>query len=222
MPTSALDALISRLSRLPGLGPRSARRAVLYLLQDNHQHLLPLVTCLQEVAASIKTCRICANLDTSNPCSLCANSGRDQRVLCVVEDVGDLWALERSSSFNGVYHVLGGTLSALEGRGPDDIRIPDLLQRCTAHHHPTPQVMEVILALNATIDGQTSSHYIAARLREAGYTGKISRPSVGLPLGGAYDYMDDGTITTALESRHTFGDDPITPSPPSLKATSHQ
>lgn len=201
MALDALDDLIRLLSKMPGLGPRSARRAVLHLLKDKHRHLAPLVSALQTVEATIKPCSTCGNVDVTDPCKICTNPNRDKTVLCVVEDVADLWALERSASYRGLYHVLGGTLSALEDRGPEDIRLPDLIQRAK---DADPTLTEVILALNATVEGQTTSHYIAESFQDHAITCKLSRPSVGLPLGGEYDYMDDGTITTALTARQKF------------------
>jgi len=201
MSLNTLEDLIGMLAKLPGLGPRSARRAVLHLLKDKHRNLMPLLDGLSKVAISIKTCQVCGNVDTMDPCHICTDSNRDKGTLCIVEEVADLWALERSGSYRGEYHVLGGTLSALDARGPEEIRLPQLLERC---EKAGDQLTEVILALNATVDGQTTAHYIAASLQERGISVKISRPSVGLPLGGEYDYMDDGTIMSAFQARQTF------------------
>ncbi len=201
MSLSSLEELIRILSKLPGLGPRSARRAVLYLLKDKHRNFFPLLENLNQVASTIKTCGICGNIDITDPCNICSSTSRDNTILCVVEDVADLWALERSGSYRGLYHVLGGTLSALDARGPEEIRLPYLLDRC---QKANPPLDEIILALNATVDGQTTAHYIASSLQKREIDIKISRPSIGLPLGGEYDYMDDGTIMSAFQARQKF------------------
>ena len=189
-----VDGLIRLLARLPGLGPRSARRAVLHLLMHRDDHLRPLAAALQAAADSVKSCRLCGNLDATDPCGICADPGRDPAVLCVVEQIGDLWALERSQSYRGRYHVLGGTLSALDGVGPDDLSIGALVRRAA-----DPAVTEVILALNATVDGQTTAHYLADRLAGCGVA--VSRPAHGMPVGAELDYLDDGTLTAALKAR---------------------
>jgi recombination protein RecR len=189
-----IEHLIKMLSRLPGLGPRSARRAVLHLLKNRESLMLPLSQGLARAADVITTCDLCNNLDTSNPCGICANAARDRQLLCVVEDVSDLWAMEKSAAFKGYYHVLGGTLSALDGIGPDDLSIPKLVARTRDN-----KVREVILALNATIDGQTTAHYISDRLASTGAI--VSQLAHGVPIGGQIDYMDDGTLATALKSR---------------------
>lgn len=189
-----IEQLIKLLARLPGLGPRSARRAVLHLLKNRESLMLPLAQALEKTASVIEECPLCHNLDTMKPCSICAATGRDAATLCVVEDVSDLWALEKSSAFKGLYHVLGGTLSALEGIGPDDLSIPHLV-----HRVKESKVQEVILALSATIDGQTTAHYIADRLQSSG--ARISQIAHGVPVGGQIDYLDDGTLQTALKSR---------------------
>ncbi len=194
MAVSEIDQLITLFARLPGLGPRSARRAVLHLLQRREQQLQPLAAALTRVAQSIKTCGLCGNLDDSDPCRICCNEERDRRVICVVEDVSALWALERSGAFRGLYHVLGGTLSALDGRSPEELNIAGLVGRASA-----PEVEEVILALGATVEGQTTAHYIQDRL-SAGRL-KISRLAHGVPVGGALDYLDDGTLNAALQAR---------------------
>lgn len=189
-----IERLIQVLAKLPGMGPRSARRAVLYLLRRRHDGLLvSLAEALLAVERRIKTCGVCGNLDTSDPCALCADPRRDNGLICVVEDVGDLWALERSQSFKGVYHVLGGTLSALGGVGPDDLNLPSLLERAKS-----PDVREVILALNATVEGQTTAHMIAERLMG---DVTISGLAQGIPLGGELGYLDEGTLSAALRSR---------------------
>lgn len=189
-----IENLIKLLSRLPGYGPRSARRAALHLLKNRESLMLPLAQGLGRTADVIKECQQCHNLDTMSPCLICANKARDASILCVVEDVSDLWAIEKTGSFKGYYHVLGGTLSALDGIGPEDLSIPHLLQRAR-----DPQIKEVIIALNATIDGQTTAHYLSDCLQSSGVT--TTQLAHGVPIGGQIDYMDDGTITTALKSR---------------------
>lgn len=192
-----IQDLIRLISKLPGLGPRSGRRAALHLLKNKHNLLKPLAHAMTHTLSVIKDCNLCGNIDTQDPCALCQDPRRDPTVLCVVEDVTDLWALERSASFKGRYHILGGTLSALDGKGPDDLRIGSLVQR-VAHS----EISEVILALNATIDGQTTAHYVTERLNPTGV--KVSAIAHGVPLGGELDYLDDGTLTTALNSRRTL------------------
>jgi recombination protein RecR len=189
-----IEHLIKLLSRLPGYGPRSARRAALHLLKNRESLMRPLSQALGIAADVIVECPQCHNLDTVSPCSICANGGRDESLLCIVEDISDLWAIEKTGAFKGYYHVLGGTLSALDGIGPEDLAIPHLLQRALA-----PQVKEVIVALNATIDGQTTAHYISDYLRSANVT--TTQLAHGVPIGGQIDYMDDGTLSTALKSR---------------------
>lgn len=191
---SSLDHLTQLLAKLPGLGPRSARRAVLFLLKKRESLMLPLAQALQEVAQTMQSCPICGNWDVVEPCSLCASVLRDDSMICVVEDVADLWAMERSRAFKGRYHVLGGTLSALDGVRPADLRIEALIARATDE-----KVREVILALSATVEGQTTAHYVAERLAEAGV--KITHLAHGLPVGGELDYLDDGTLTAALQAR---------------------
>ena len=191
-----IERLIRLLGRLPGLGPRSARKAGLAMLKRPEALLRPLAeamaTCLERVA----TCRICGNLDTADPCSLCQDEARDTSVICVVQEVEDLWAMERLVSFRGRYHVLGGTLSAIEGRGPDAIRIGQLIARVEAGG-----VEEVVLALGATVDGQTTAHYIHERLRPYGCS--VTRLGHGLPVGGELNYLDEGTLEAALRARQT-------------------
>ncbi|WP_319824937.1 recombination mediator RecR [Thalassovita sp.] len=188
-----IDALIEMMAKLPGLGPRSARRAVLHLIRKRALLLTPLADLMQTVAATARECLNCGNIGTADICDICASEVRQNGILCVVEDVADLWAMERSGVFKGRYHVLGGTLSALDSVGPDDLRIPRLLDRVK-----TESVNEVILALNATVDGQTTAHYIADQL-----DGMVSLSSLaqGVPIGGELDYLDDGTITAALNAR---------------------
>ena len=194
MAVNELEALIQLMARLPGLGPRSARRAVLHLMNKRESLMLPLAASIGRVAQSIQNCSLCGNLDSVEPCSICSDGRRERATLCVVEEVGDLWALERSGAFRGRYHVLGGTLSALDGRGPDELRISSLVARAKE-----PEVSEVILALSATVDGQTTAHYIAERLTELEVT--VSRLAHGVPVGGELDYLDDGTLTAALKAR---------------------
>lgn len=189
-----LDRLIALLSKLPGLGPRSARRAALHLIERREQLLRPLASALTEADARVRACTACGNLDTTDPCGICTDETREPGSLCVVEDVRDLWALERSGAFRGRYHVLGGTLSALDGRGPDALRIAGLLERVK-----TLGISEVILAMNATVEGQTTAHYVAELLEPGGV--RITRLAQGVPLGGELDYLDDGTLKTALRAR---------------------
>lgn len=189
-----LDQLIKRLSRLPGLGPRSARRAALHLLKHKQAMMLPLAEEMAAVAHSVKECVECGNLDISDKCHICCDHKRDETRLCVIEDVSDLWAMERAGVFSGRYHVLGGTLSALEGRGPSDLGIERLLSRSRA-----PEVTEIILATSATVDGQTTAHYIAERLADHGVT--ITRLAHGLPVGGELNFLDEGTLAQAMRAR---------------------
>jgi len=190
---SPLDQLIQLLAKLPGLGPRSARRAALHLLKRREALMEPLGRAIVEAARSIRSCSRCGNLDTEDPCGICADPTRDGSAICVVEDVADVWALERTGAYRGLYHVLGGTLSALEGVRPEDLRIPLLLERVSS------AVTEVIIALNATIEGQTTAHYIADRLAPLGV--KATRLAHGVPVGGELDYLDEGTLTAALKAR---------------------
>lgn len=199
MTGNEIEQLIKLMSRLPGLGPRSARRAVLQLLKNRESLMLPLTQALSTAADVIEECPTCHNLDTITPCAICQAAGRDAGILCVVEDVSDLWAIEKTGSFRGYYHVLGGTLSALDGIGPEDLSIPDLVRRVRDGHRPGQSVSEVIIALNATIDGQTTAHYIADLLASTKVT--VSQLAHGVPIGGQIDYLDDGTLATALKSR---------------------
>lgn len=189
-----IENLIALLGRMPGLGPRSARRAVLHLIKKREQLMRPLAKAMAEVAENILVCTECGNLDTVSPCTICVDPRRDAAMICVVEEVGDLWALEKAGVINSRYHVLGGTLSPLDGVGPDDLSIGKLVER--AH---TPGVSEVLLALNATVEGQTTAHYISAELESAGLT--ISRLAHGVPVGGELDYLDEGTLAAAIKSR---------------------
>lgn len=189
-----IEALIALMARLPGLGPRSARRAVLHLLKKRAVLMEPIAQAMARVSASARDCTICGNISDHDVCPICADDGRATGVLCVVEDVSDLWAMERAGGFKGRYHVLGGTLSALESVGPEALRVPQLLARV-----PAEGLREVILALNATVEGQTTAHYIAEALAASGVT--VSALARGMPMGGELDYMDDGTIAAALAAR---------------------
>jgi recombination protein RecR len=189
-----IEALIALLSKVPGLGPRSARRAALQLLKRKDQLMIPLASALSEAAEKVRACSNCGALDTQDPCALCSAPDRDDGLICVVAEVGDVWALERAGAFKGRYHVLGGTLSALDGVRPEDLRIPRLIERASQ-----PGVREIILALSATVDGQTTAHYLAERLHTLNLT--ISRLSHGVPVGGELDLLDDGTLFAALQSR---------------------
>ena len=194
MPVSEIDRLIQLLARLPGLGPRSARRAALHLIKRRTGLLEPLAQALAAAAQSIRQCGVCGNVDTRDPCAICAEETRDGTTICVVEDVADLWALERTAAFRGRYHVLGGTLSALDGRGPDELNIDALVRRAGAE-----TVKEVILATSATVEGQTTAHYLTDRLADCGAV--VSRLAHGVPVGGELDYLDDGTLSAALKAR---------------------
>ncbi len=192
-----IERLIQLLARLPGLGPRSARRAALHLVRRRVDLMEPLTGALEDALEKIVVCSTCGNIDTRDPCTVCADPVRDGTMLIVVENVADLWALERAGAASGRYHVLGGTLSPLDGVGPDDLNIEKLVQR--AHD---PAVTEVVLALNATVDGQTTAHYITDMLREANV--KVTRLAHGVPVGGELDYLDEGTLSAALRSRTPF------------------
>ena len=194
MVSEEIEQLISLLAKLPGLGPRSARRAALNLIKRKETLMQPLAKAMAAAAEQTKMCSLCGNLDTRDPCKLCNDPRRDPTIICVVEDVADLWALERTVAFRGHYHVLGGTLSALDGVSPDDLRIPQLVERANVGG-----IKEVILATNATVDGQTTAHYIADRLEEKGIA--VSGLAHGVPVGGELDYLDDGTISAALKAR---------------------
>lgn len=190
-----IEALIDLLARLPGLGPRSARRAALALLRKREALMVPLAQAMAQVALAIRDCTQCGNIGTSDPCPICADPRRDTGEICVVEGVADLWAMERGGAFKGRYHVLGGTLSALDNVTPDSLRIPLLLTRAEG-------ASEIILALNATVDGQTTAHYIAEALSGAGVP--VTSLAQGVPIGGELDYLDDGTIGAALRARRRF------------------
>jgi recombination protein RecR len=191
---SEIERLIQLLSKLPGLGPRSARRAALHLIKRRDSLLVPLSEAMALAGESVRACSVCGNLDSRDPCAVCADHSRDRSIICVVEDAGDLWALERTRAFRGTYHVLGGLLSALQGVGPDDLNLDSLATRAA-----DPAVREVILALNATVDGQTTAHVVTDRLAEADVS--VSRLAHGVPIGGELDYLDDGTLTAALRAR---------------------
>lgn len=193
--TADIETLIELLSKLPGLGPRSARRAVLHLVKKRKTHLSPLAEAMTTVAQTARECLNCGNIGTADICPICEDTRRENGELCVVEDVADLWAMERAGVFRGRYHVLGGTLSALDAVGPDELRIPKLIDRISSEH-----ISEVILALSATIDGQTTAHYIADQLGDV----KVTSLAQGVPVGGELDYLDDGTITAALKARRTM------------------
>jgi recombination protein RecR len=191
-----IERLIELLARLPGLGPRSARRAALTLLRQPRTRLLPLATAMEQAARTVRTCTLCGNLDSRDPCAICDDPHRDRSIVCVVEGVGDLWALERASVHRGLYHVLGGTLSALGGTGPDDLSTAPLLARIEEG-----AVREVILALGATVEGATTTHWLAERLSRFDVT--VSRVAQGVPMGGALDVLDDGTLAAALMARRS-------------------
>ena len=195
MISDELKTLIQLFSKLPGLGPRSGKRIALHLLQNRTTTLPALTESLQTVGVRVKNCAICGNLDSQDPCALCQDPRRDPSLICVVESVADLWALERAASYKGHYHVLGGVLSALDGVGPEDLHLPALLNRCQKG-----DVREVILALNVTVEGQTTSHYLTERLKDLGIT-NISSLARGVPVGGELDYLDEGTLSAALHSR---------------------
>jgi recombination protein RecR len=194
MASHQIEALTQALARLPGLGPRSARRAVLHLMKKREGALEPLLAALTAVSESLSTCSTCGNVDTSDPCSICKDMRRDVKMLCVVEEVADLWALDRSRLFPGRYHVLGGRLSALEGVRPEDLAIDSLMKRVAAGG-----IDEVVLAMNATLEGQTTAHYLAERLEK--YPVQLTQLAHGLPVGGELDYLDEGTLAQALRAR---------------------
>ena len=198
MASQEIEALSSTLARLPGLGPRSARRAVLWLVKNREGALPALLEALAVVSETLVECSVCGNVDTRDPCGICSDPRRDQRSLCVVEDVADVWALDRAKLFQGRYHVLGGRLSALDGVGPEDLNIASLLERVAAKEDGSG-TDEVVLAMNATLEGQTTAHYIAERLEPLGV--RITQLAHGLPVGGELDYLDEGTLAQALRAR---------------------
>lgn len=189
-----IEKLIKLIAKLPSLGSRSARRIVLHLIKKKEASLLPLIEAMQNVAENIKTCEICGNFDTSSPCSVCSSEKREKNIICVVQDVADLWAMERTGFYHGQYHVLGGVLSALDGVAPEDLNIESLINKIMSGG-----VNELVLALPATIDGQITSHYLVNKLKS--YDVKITSLAQGIPVGAELDYMDEGTIQLALNSR---------------------
>jgi len=192
-----IERVIQLLSKLPGLGPRSARKAALHLIKRREDHLGPLAQALAVAHQTIRACDTCGNVDTTNPCTICQDPRRDPSLLIVVEEVGDLWALERANVTKGRFHVLGGVLSPLDGIGPDELNITKLVQRASA-----PEVTEVLLALNATVEGQSTAHYLTEELANTSVT--ISRLAQGVPIGGELDYLDEGTLAAAIRSRRAF------------------
>ncbi|MES1199556.1 MAG: recombination mediator RecR [Pseudomonadota bacterium] len=192
-----IEALVSLLAKVPGLGPRSARRAALQLLKKKDALMLPLAHALSQAAEKVRACSNCGMLDAADPCALCTAPERDDGLICVVAEVGDVWALERASAYKGRYHVLGGVLSALDGVRPEDLRIAKLIERASA-----PAMREVIVALSATVDGQTTAHYLTERLKPSGV--HVTRLAHGVPVGGELDLLDDGTLFAALQSRRPF------------------
>ncbi len=194
-----IERLIQLLAKLPGLGPRSARRAALHLIKKKDQLLIPLSGAMAEAVEKVRLCEICGNVDTSSPCTLCSDPRRDVSTIIVVEDVADLWALERAAVINGMYHVLGGVLSPLDGIGPEDLAIASLVDRV---NNTPDQVKEIIIAVNATVEGQTTAHYITDQLE--GIDVKITRLAHGVPVGGELDYLDEGTLAAAIKSRSGF------------------
>lgn len=198
MNNNDIDTLIHLLSRLPGLGSRSAKRATLHLLKKRTSLMTPLATAITQAAENVRECATCGNLSLQDPCTICTDIKRDRSLICVVEDVDDLWALERTGSFKGIYHILGGTLSALEGVRPEDLRIAGLINRL----HRTDETREVIMALSATVDGQATAHYVISQLKDMNI--KITHLAHGVPVGGELEYLDDGTLTMALQSRRAY------------------
>lgn len=194
MAAPEIEHLIKLLTRLPGLGPRSARRLALHLMRHRAQFLDPLATALAEAGRALTECNICGNIDTRQPCAVCTDPERDGGLICIVEDVADLWAMERSGAYRGRYHVLGGTLSALDGKGPEELKIPALVKRAAE------SAQEVILATSATVAGQTTAHYITDLLDKTRLT--VTQIAHGVPVGGELDYLDDGTLTAAMKARH--------------------
>lgn len=194
---NAIDNLIKNLSKLPGMGNRSARRVALYLLNDKDAHMAPLQNALQTAREKVERCSQCHMLDTVNPCAICTNPQKDPSKICLVQSVGDVWALERTGFYSGHYHVLGGVLSALDGVTPDKLAIPSLLNRLESVH-------EIIIALGATVDGQATAHYVAEKVRKTHPEIQISRLAYGVPIGGEVEYLDDSTLATAMKSRGVF------------------
>ena len=192
-----IERLIQLLARLPGLGPRSARRAALHLVKNREKLMQPMAASLADVLDKVSECKVCGNVDVINPCTLCTDPRRDTSVICVVEEVGDLWALERAGAIQGLYHVLGGTLSAIEGVRPEDLRIAPLIDRARGG-----DVREVIIAVNATVDGQTTAHFIMDQLEDSGVS--VTRLAHGVPVGGELDYLDEGTLAAAVRARRSL------------------
>jgi recombination protein RecR len=197
MASAEIERLVQILARLPGLGPRSARRAALTLLKKREALMRPLAVALDDAADKVRACTQCGNLDTQDPCVVCRDPNRDATIVCVVEDVADLWALERASIFKGRYHVLGGVLSALEGIGPEDLNVAPLVERARQGG-----VREIVLATSATVDGQTTAHYVMERLKDCAVA--VTRLAHGVPVGGELDYLDEGTLAAALKARRPF------------------
>lgn len=192
-----IERLIQYLSRLPGLGPRSARKAALHLIKKREEILVPLAGAMAEAAEKIIVCEICGNIDTRSPCAICVDPRREEAIIVVVEEIGDLWALERARVINARYHVLGGHLSPLDGIGPEDLNVASLIGRAMVE-----EVREILLALNATVEGQSTAHYLSERLEVAEV--KVSRLAHGVPIGGELDYLDEGTLAAAINSRKTI------------------
>jgi recombination protein RecR len=192
-----IERLIQLLAKLPGLGPRSARRAALHLIKNREKLLGPLAVAMADAEDKVTVCSDCGNVDTIDPCAICSDPKRDHTSICVVEEVGDVWALERAGAWTGLYHVLGGTLSAMEGIRPEDLSIGRLVERCAANG-----MREIVLATNATVEGQTTAHYITERLKDLNLS--TSRLAHGVPVGGELDYLDEGTLTAAMRSRRPF------------------
>ena len=202
MASQEIETLASALARLPGLGPRSARRVVLWLVKRRESALVQLLGALEQVRDRLVECQTCGNVDTQNPCGICSDPRRDRTAICVVEDVADLWALDRARLFTGRYHVLGGKLSAMDGVRPEDLNIASLLDRVSAGDDGAA-IEEIVLAMNATLEGQTTAHYLAERLEE--YPVRITQLAHGLPVGGELDYLDEGTLAQALRARRPVG-----------------
>ena len=192
-----IERLIQLLAKLPGLGPRSARRAALHLIKKKEQLLVPLHAAIGDTLEKVGICSTCGNIDSVDPCTVCSDLRRDRTIICVVEEIGDLWALERAAAYKGQYHVLGGTLSAIDGIGPEDLNLPKLIARVNGEN-----IAEVLLAMNATVDGQTTAHYITDQFD--GCNVKVSRLAHGVPVGGELDYLDEGTLAAAIKARRPF------------------
>lgn len=197
----AIDILIKRLSKLPGMGARSARRVALHLLTDKEKNLAPLQSALHDANNSVLTCDTCGMLDTQDSCKICADHKRDHSKICVVQSVGDIWAMERTGFYNGTYHVLGGVLSALDGIGPDQLSFKSLLARI---NNVDTNIEEIILALGATVDGQATAHYLVDHLRQSAKNLTLTHLAYGVPIGGEVEYLDDSTLATAMKSRSAF------------------